>query len=1142
VRTIRGQFYLLTFLVNASLFTGCQVRFSEFLATFKNQVYVSDINASGAESDSSAVTQPIVMAGLGNEKQIRAIFIHSDRGAGASACSTNLNSRTYCSHLIRRYLWSQLQTETDVLPFCEEGKSFQYTDTSGSKTSLTCQDADLRKHFDVRIFVDRNYSAPTKGFVNTILGPNFFDSFSNDTFVLRWIPESAADPISSKGALIVAGKTSLATNYASTSFLERGSGVLIGGPPPAWLWDPTKWWTRSNLNPLRPAFGCIGDCPLVPNLAERQALTNPNHPNHQDYPGIAGPLDHVPTIDRVAIAFPKDSFTIIEVPSVQMREFSASSMSPFFRVALLGQSNHSMSKIFTRPGQSGFLGPYRANPRYYSPSSVPANGSVSWQPCMYYPGDGSNDFPSTIDIVSDFVLDQFQSNDIVKIGQNDSNLTMQNMCLNDLERINAISNQSGIDQKEIDTKKIAFLYYRWIDEIATAVRRKARDKNFSLSSKRILVLYYAWTAAEIDNAWKQDPLIITSVTLDSSTFFEHSQLEEMIHGERSRIKEASRRFHEFGVYEYLHGIGFAIPRVYNKLLSTSIQSNYTRSIYDKSLPTSDSSTSQIRAFYAETYPNWGIDCSKVWLAAKLLWNQKASYEALEEYYYKTLYGDQSSSVRYACRILEESWTNNNWDNAHPSLKFRSNYRGFSQIRQLLVSDLSKTRKSIKILENAMDQSSSPTIRARLQYFIESLILSVQLQERFRIVAEGEAQGIKSTIDIPQTFHRFALWSEYSGLEQLLQTLSMMNGFTSNFRMISQWNRYWYMFGADYNEMITRISKQALSLAQASINCFQCEIDEKTVYPLVRTLIDQAGQQSNAPKKFDAIELVEDAVNQYGVLFISDRSSIDIFRGSVPRESDWSFPFFSHSEMNASRAANEPQRGFNLEARDTENTNLWVSRHPSLNRLIIAFETPVEVGAPVSGNSLPTELGIWLHSRSDYENLLYQGDEYRKRVNNPRFKLFHLRVSLSGAIEIRNELNQPLDLMSGPQKEPVVKIIRSEMIATQGSRGMWRGEIHLELGSKDLSFLSPTQLNSCNPKLTASTHMNLAFYTRKHPSQLPRLATTVSDTDLRHVSSLAPIANWANNPGPFNSAVSYQLLGGPILIFKNKSQVPCDNSL
>ncbi len=106
-----------------------------------------------------------------------------------------------------------------------------------------------------------------------------------------------------------------------------------------------------------------------------------------------------------------------------------------------------------------------------------------------------------------------------------------------------------------------------------------------------------------------------------------------------------RRWHAagpeiMGIYDYYYGRPFAAPRIFTTAMVDSLREDYAAGA---------------RAFVAELYPQWEYDAMKAWLAAQLLWNPQADAGALEEQFYRDLYGAAAGEVRQFFEEAEAAW-------------------------------------------------------------------------------------------------------------------------------------------------------------------------------------------------------------------------------------------------------------------------------------------------------------------------------------------------------------------------------------------------------------------------------------------------------------------------------------------------------
>lgn len=108
-------------------------------------------------------------------------------------------------------------------------------------------------------------------------------------------------------------------------------------------------------------------------------------------------------------------------------------------------------------------------------------------------------------------------------------------------------------------------------------------------------------------------------------------------GGGGRDKENGGRL---GVYDYLYGGGFLIPRIHTRLLADNLWRARRTGFTD---------------YFAETHFNWGLDGPMPWLAARLLQDPEQSPAALLEEYYSRFFGTAAVSMRRFFERCERQW-------------------------------------------------------------------------------------------------------------------------------------------------------------------------------------------------------------------------------------------------------------------------------------------------------------------------------------------------------------------------------------------------------------------------------------------------------------------------------------------------------
>jgi hypothetical protein len=95
-----------------------------------------------------------------------------------------------------------------------------------------------------------------------------------------------------------------------------------------------------------------------------------------------------------------------------------------------------------------------------------------------------------------------------------------------------------------------------------------------------------------------------------------------------------------GVYDYFYGAPHLAPRPTLYAVKESIPFHHRAGV---------------RAFYAETYANWGLDGPKPWLAAKLLWAPGRNPEDLLDLYYREFWREAAEPMREFFATAERTW-------------------------------------------------------------------------------------------------------------------------------------------------------------------------------------------------------------------------------------------------------------------------------------------------------------------------------------------------------------------------------------------------------------------------------------------------------------------------------------------------------
>ncbi len=251
--------------------------------------------------------------------------------------------------------------------------------------------------------------------------------------------------------------------------------------------------------------------------------------------------------------------------------------------------------------------------------------------------------------------------------------------------------------------------YGFYDKVAKAVRAKAPGATLGFLAYQDL------------NDWKPQRLgdgllpYITVSTADSWDETYKTRLEGVF---ESWAKTTGR----FGVYEWLYGDGFVVPRIYMRDLTEGLKKIHALGG---------------RGFYAEAYPNWGLDGPKLWVLERVLWNPKLDADALTQEWCDGLFGEAGPAMRAYFDRLERAWREQK-----PSDAKRGGYRLWGvnhKARQVTeIFPVPVCEEAWALLGKAREATQDPAVLARIDYFQSSFALTRLVSKRYASAQAGAA--------------------------------------------------------------------------------------------------------------------------------------------------------------------------------------------------------------------------------------------------------------------------------------------------------------------------------------------------------------------------------------------------------------------
>ncbi|MBM4039390.1 MAG: DUF4838 domain-containing protein [Planctomycetes bacterium] len=364
--------------------------------------------------------------------------------------------------------------------------------------------------------------------------------------------------------------------------------------------------------------------------------------------GVVGLFHIVPR--AATVRMPADT-NIVEEPSYKMRWMRLVPRHEF-RMRLRDKFSHNLCVLI--PPEP--LGKERPDffPEVQGKRYVPPKGSEhDFQPCT------TN--PAVVEHMANAIIAHFDKNPqegTYSVGMNDSGRYCE------CAKCQAVAPATLTDREH----RIAYTFFAFYNQVAERVAAKH-------PTKRLGCLAYAVLSELPAGAIKLHPAIVPYLTRDSAQLFDQREVAE--------FREKVTRWHglaaRMGIYEYVYGTGFVIPRIYNRYLLKNIAERYGVGV---------------DGFYAEDYPNWGLDGPKYWLIARMLWNCKLDPEELKRDYFGRLFGPLADAMRAYFELLEETWCTQTLESP------RSNYRWMFDPKQLAIFPPGVCDKAWAMLDEA----------------------------------------------------------------------------------------------------------------------------------------------------------------------------------------------------------------------------------------------------------------------------------------------------------------------------------------------------------------------------------------------------------------------------------------------------------
>lgn len=317
---------------------------------------------------------------------------------------------------------------------------------------------------------------------------------------------------------------------------------------------------------------------------------------------------------------------------------------------------------------------WESHPEYFPMHGTkryrPGPNDHSWQPCM--------GIEATVQIAADAAREAFRKNSALEsysYGMNDGAGWCECPACQAVDR-------PAPDWHGFSGHK-SVLFYTWLNRVAENLEKDYPDKMLGCLAYHDVILPPV--------GMKLHRNIIPYFTSNRADYFDPGFRAQ----DEYLIKWWSGYARQMGIYDYAYGAGFAIPRIYSHLMQGALQHAVRH---------------KVKGFYAEVYPNWGLDGPKLWVMARLLWNPQVNVDQLTAEWNERMFHEAAAPMKKYFARAEKAWRDQKTGSGHWA------YRLAADPLQFEIFTPEIMREMTGYLEEAEKLAQKDLVKQRLAFF------------------------------------------------------------------------------------------------------------------------------------------------------------------------------------------------------------------------------------------------------------------------------------------------------------------------------------------------------------------------------------------------------------------------------------------
>ena len=229
----------------------------------------------------------------------------------------------------------------------------------------------------------------------------------------------------------------------------------------------------------------------------------------------------------------------------------------------------------------------------------------------------------------------------------------------------------------------SYRFYGWMNKVATELEKTDPDKMLGCLAYSTYIL-----------PPEKAPLhknIIPYFTSNRADYWEPVFKRK----DQALLAWWGRVANQMGIYDYAYGMGFAIPRIYNHLFQGAIQHAVRNGV---------------KGFYAEVYPNWGLDGPKLYVMSRILWNPNVNVDALTDEWNQRLFREAAGPMTQYFARCERAWREQKTGRGHWAYRLAADPKQFEIFTPEILEECTR------YLEQAAALAESDLVKQRIHFF------------------------------------------------------------------------------------------------------------------------------------------------------------------------------------------------------------------------------------------------------------------------------------------------------------------------------------------------------------------------------------------------------------------------------------------